>query len=381
MQEKFIIRGSSSVPVQLRIFDKYTFQPRTDFVWNTSGLTAFYRFEGAEPVAITLVNLATLSTGFVSGGFKHVGIGQYRLDAPNLAFDPFGSTPYEYEKGVLFWVEHDDIICIPAYVHVINETADFYKILQIAGLLARKDLAISTNLSAMLARINSNWGTGAGDYTPQTESLEAIASSIQDIDIGIHNVVITVTDEDSNPIEGAKVRFYRSGETETKITDVLGVVSFVVDPGTWSVSIKAVGYFTLIDEGIVVDGDEELSYQLELINYPSAGNPNNPTITGILDVYDEYGNLEPDVNIYVQIKNPPVYSGAFDAQIATYTSDAEGRVVIPNMFITAKYDIWRGNGNRLLYHVVLPEVGEGEEPPEFLFIPPLIGNDSSDECT
>jgi hypothetical protein len=54
---------------------------------------------------------------------------------------------------------------------------------------------------------------------------------------------ITVTDAaDDAPIEAAKVRLYRTGETETKATDADGEASFTTEAATFSYAVTAEGY-------------------------------------------------------------------------------------------------------------------------------------------
>lgn len=54
---------------------------------------------------------------------------------------------------------------------------------------------------------------------------------------------ITVTDAaDDAPIEAAKVRLYRTGETETKPTDADGEASFTTEAATFSYAVTAEGY-------------------------------------------------------------------------------------------------------------------------------------------
>jgi hypothetical protein len=55
--------------------------------------------------------------------------------------------------------------------------------------------------------------------------------------------IITVNDVSTgNPIELAKVRLYRTGESETKETDVNGEASFTTEAATFSYAVVAPGY-------------------------------------------------------------------------------------------------------------------------------------------
>ncbi len=83
--------GATSKSITVRAYDSTTFLPKTALVYNSAGLTAYYR-EGATgtPTAITLVT-QTVGGAYSSGGFVLLDDtnmhGLYRLDLPNAALD------------------------------------------------------------------------------------------------------------------------------------------------------------------------------------------------------------------------------------------------------------------------------------------------------
>src|ERR1035438_85825 len=85
--------GSTSQSVNVFIQDSSstTGAGLSGLVYNSSGLTAYYTFTGANctAVAISLVTLATVTTAWSSGGFIEIDSthmkGWYRLDLPNAA--------------------------------------------------------------------------------------------------------------------------------------------------------------------------------------------------------------------------------------------------------------------------------------------------------
>jgi len=80
---------------------------------------------------------------------------------------------------------------------------------------------------------------------------------------GPYTRTITVTDADTDePIEGAKVRLYRTGETGTEATDDDGIASFTVEAATWSYAITASGY-TGVSGTIVVSANGNTDVQME----------------------------------------------------------------------------------------------------------------------
>lgn len=88
-----ILAGSTSQSVNLFIQDSSstTGAGLTGLAYNSSGLTAYYSFAGANATAtaITLATLAAVNSAYSSGGFKEIDStnmpGWYRFDIPNAA--------------------------------------------------------------------------------------------------------------------------------------------------------------------------------------------------------------------------------------------------------------------------------------------------------
>lgn len=59
---------------------------------------------------------------------------------------------------------------------------------------------------------------------------------------GPHLLTVTVTDDQAQPIEAARVRVTRSGASQSAYTDAAGQVVFAVDPGGWTLAADANGY-------------------------------------------------------------------------------------------------------------------------------------------
>lgn len=80
-----IKKGSTDVSVELLILDATTGEPKTDVVYNSSGLDLWYRRKGAATASITEASLANASAAHADGGFIHIDDGVYRLDLPDVA--------------------------------------------------------------------------------------------------------------------------------------------------------------------------------------------------------------------------------------------------------------------------------------------------------
>ena len=153
---------------------------------------------------------------------------------------------------------------------------------------------------------------------------------------------ITVTDSDtSEPIEGASVRLYRTGETGTEATDVDGVASFTVEAATWSYAIAASAY-TGVSGTIVVSANGNTGVELT-ISSPDA--PDDPALCLVtIPIYDQFGQPlvdEPVDILFVKFASnatatPPVLSPP-----PPQTSDENGQVIV-ELWRLAKYRIEYG---------------------------------------
>lgn len=174
-----------------------------------------------------------------------------------------------------------------------------------------------------------------------TETLYTLSGVDSSAITGGNAVTITVEDDaDDEPIEAAKVRVYRSGQTETKLTDGDGEALFGLDTATWSYAITADGYGSATGT-LVVDGDETLTVQLTLTAVVAPDDPALATLS-VLCV-DEFGAPEPDVTIHAKISRiPDGGTGyAYDGTVQDAVSDGDG-VASLTVIRLATYLIKRG---------------------------------------
>jgi hypothetical protein len=80
-----IIKASTDQSVIVRIVDASDGTPEQAVEHDTSGLSLWYRREGAALAAITPVALASASTAHTDGGIEHIDDGYYRIDLPDAA--------------------------------------------------------------------------------------------------------------------------------------------------------------------------------------------------------------------------------------------------------------------------------------------------------
>jgi len=169
---------------------------------------------------------------------------------------------------------------------------------------------------------------------------------------------ITVTDADTEqPIEGAKVRLYRTGETGTDTTSTDGIASFTVEAATWAYAITASGY-TGVSGTIVVGANGNTAVEMTA---SIAAPPDNPSLcTVMIPIYDQFGVPLPDEPvdlIFVKFAanasaKPPVVSPP-----PPQTSDSNGQVIV-ELWRLATYRVEYGSeGYRRRIDINVPDSG------------------------
>lgn len=85
MLNTVFLGGATSKSIEVRAVTASTGLPKTDLVYNTSGLVAnYHRGPNGTVTAITLAT-QTSTGAYSSGGFVHKDAGVYRLDVPDAA--------------------------------------------------------------------------------------------------------------------------------------------------------------------------------------------------------------------------------------------------------------------------------------------------------
>jgi hypothetical protein len=178
---------------------------------------------------------------------------------------------------------------------------------------------------------------------------EEILGAIGDIEgggglTGDYTLTVTVTDvADDEPIEGATVTLFRSGERGAESTDANGEAVFGVDAATWTWIVRASGYTSQTGTKVIAANDT-LAVELVAIVVEVPTNPAKSALH-VLCV-DEDG--EPEVGVAVDIRIIKVPSGstdiAFKASKQTANSDANGTASF-EAYKNATYQIKRGKAD------------------------------------
>jgi hypothetical protein len=201
---------------------------------------------------------------------------------------------------------------------VVPDAGDEYVIFNVRNpLVGLASLALSGSHAAVMNEV----------LVDTSETLPELIAGIEGGGGGLtgpYTRTITVTDADTDePIEGAKVRLYRTGETGTLATDVNGVASFTVEAATWLYAIAASGYAG-VSGSVVVSANGNTDVQMEAVSITP---PSNPSLSAIVVLcLDAAGQPEPDVNIDIRIVTVPSGSQntAYKGAKQTATSDADG---------------------------------------------------------
>jgi hypothetical protein len=161
------------------------------------------------------------------------------------------------------------------------------------------------------------------------------------VDSGANTVTITV-DDGTDPLESAKVRVTKGAESYLRSTNALGIVSFNVDDGSWTVAIALLGY-DFAGAALVVAGDTPITYSMTQVVMP-ASDPG--LVTGYLYCYDQAGAVEKDVIIELRVFSNVGTGISNDTATRTATSTVAGLVTFINLFCGATYLIRRGPASR-----------------------------------
>ncbi|MFM7845372.1 MAG: hypothetical protein ACKPEY_14225, partial [Planctomycetota bacterium] len=220
--------------------------------------------------------------------------------------------------------------------------------------------------STAIAEINATTSSGTGDFSPATDSLEAIRdrgdaawlTGSAAAGVGARTVTITV-DDGSLSLEGAKVRVTKGAETYIGTTGSAGQTQFSIDDGTWRVVITLAGY-QFAPTTLVVTGDTSHTYHLAIATITPS---DPPQTTGYLVCYDEEGSPQAGITITLSLRAAAGTGAALDTTERTSVSDGAGVVQFPVLFRGANYVIGRGPSPRRFTFTVPLSAGPAFEIP------------------
>jgi hypothetical protein len=183
--------------------------------------------------------------------------------------------------------------------------------------------------------------SGSATVENQTLMLQKLANIEGAGFTGPHTVTVTVTSA-SVPLAGARVAFARNGLSQTKTTNGSGVVTFTVDPGTYTWAATCAG-FAGASGSQVVDGNEAVPVALTALYITPSASPG--LTTGFLVALDVAGAVEAGAVFSCQLVRGPSGSGyGFDNEVRTATAAVTtGLVEFAGLIKGGTYYIWRGD--------------------------------------
>jgi hypothetical protein len=208
--------------------------------------------------------------------------------------------------------------------------------------------------------ISTTLGTPAGASI--AADIAAVAANMPTLS-GPYTRTLTIVDSDTDePIELASVRFFRTGETETQVTDADGEVAFTVEAATWSYAVTASGYSgTTGTIAVSATGSTEIQLTAASITLPD-----NPALATLpIRCLDEAGAPEADVTIYARLVKIPTGSTgiSFDGVSQSDTSDVNGDASL-TVVKSATYEIRRGESK--VWHTRVMTSADVQAPMSFI---------------
>jgi hypothetical protein len=157
---------------------------------------------------------------------------------------------------------------------------------------------------------------------------------------GAHPVAITITDLDDVELENADIRAVSGILGGSGITGPDGVKILSLNSATYTITITCPGFEGLTEE-LVISGTTAITYQLtpRVVTLPEAPG----MATGVLVALDEMLNVEPGVDVHIQLVTGRGIAGfTLDTKIRTQTTNSEGAVEFTRLAHGAKYSVWSG---------------------------------------
>jgi hypothetical protein len=239
-------------------------------------------------------------------------------------------------------------IIIPAS-HVHSIAAIVAGVMGQAGSTSSYDAGDLGYLVAQLYSMIQSDGSGGWQWEASSLSLAPSGGGGGGTGTGARTVNITVQLSGA-PVQGAKVRLTKAGETYLGTTNVSGIATFNIDDGSWIVSITSPNT-TFAGAVLAVSGTVNQTYSVTAI----AITPSSPgNVTGYWLVLGANGLPETGVTMSMQAVSTEHGSTglAIDTATRTAVSDAVGVAQFSDLTPGVRYQAWRGTGAKV--YVTIP---------------------------
>lgn len=170
MQGQYLQHGATNPRVHVTFLVPSTGFGQTSLTHSTAGLTLAYRRSNASPVPILLA-AGSLTTGWVSGGFVHVGGGVYQLDLPTAAAVSGVDSLVLVATGL-----PSDTMMVPCVVPMGPDNIAVSAADAVWSVSTREVTALSSTIRGQIS--DSVWGASVRELTTISAAIrEAIADS------------------------------------------------------------------------------------------------------------------------------------------------------------------------------------------------------------
>jgi len=356
------ISGAKSTPDKIAVRSSDDTTP-VRFAWPTSGETitverslnnaayeaatgtvAFFRTEGTEHWYTLAYNAAD----------RAVGVVRYRLNDGTIT------------RYVTLRVELPTLTAANVWEHATRSLTTFGTLVSdiwSAGTRTLTAISDSSGITTLLGRILGTIRTSADDVTAETAQTAAVRSglaleatvdaaetailaAIDGIEgsglTGDYTLTVTITDGDTDePIEGAKVRYYRTGQAGggTATTNADGEVAVGLNAATWKWIASAAGYESK-NGTLAVSDDGQHLIELDAVAITPSAEPDTCNV-GIL-VRNQRGQAVSGATVTATLnKSSSFAEGLILGPALTATTNGDGIAVLPLLWASA---FTRGDG-------------------------------------
>lgn len=133
---------------------------------------------------------------------------------------------------------------------------------------------------------------------------------------------ITIQDEGGLPVEPARVRLTKLGDTQSRFTDATGLAEFACEPGTWSLAVTAPGFASQYHSLVVTD-DTQVIYTLLAI---TVSEPASPALC-VVQIFARHNSIELEGAVCkarLKSANSTVDGAVLSTQITESVTNASG---------------------------------------------------------
>ena len=215
---------------------------------------------------------------------------------------------------------------------IIEDTYDYSGAIPVIVEAALVNVPDSEGTTTLL----TDWNDGGRLDAILDETLaQATAAAGASGGTGARTVAITV-DDGTTTLQSARVRVTKGAESYLLSTDAVGLATFSLDDGTWTVAITLAGY-TFTQASLVVAANVTQTYSMTAAGFTPSTEPDSVTIQWLVINAHDYAPIGGgEGTITIRIKEGPGTDGyAWGKNERSATTDANGMIEFTNVPVGA----------------------------------------------